>query len=139
MEIPRGVEDNNTLRLQRNNQTIYVTISVEDDSRFERKGADLHSTHKISFAQAALGAEISVETIDGRAKLEIPAGTQSHTLFRLKGKGMPSLHGEQGDHFVRIIIETPKHLNKEDREFYEKQLGKQSKKEKKGFLKKMFG
>ncbi|MEO8072813.1 MAG: DnaJ C-terminal domain-containing protein, partial [Acidobacteriota bacterium] len=87
---------------------------------FERQGANLYSAVPISFAQAALGAEIEVKTLDGEENLKISAGTQTGTVFRIKSKGMPALGGRgKGDLFVAVTLITPKSLNKEQRKLLE--------------------
>ena len=78
---------------------------------FERQGADLHTTAVVGLATALLGGEITVPTITGSALLNIPRGTQSHTLFRLRGQGMPSLNsGNRGDLLVKVIVKIPVNL-----------------------------
>jgi molecular chaperone DnaJ len=91
---------------------LYVVISVKADGHFERDGADLHYAAPISFPQAALGAEIEVETLDGKAKLAIPAGTQSGKVLRMRGKGVPTLRSSRrGDQLVHVYVEVPTRLN----------------------------
>ena len=85
------------------------------------------------FAIAALGGEIEVPTLDGKAKLKIPAGTQNNTIFRMKGKGIPYLHGSgQGNENVEVVIEVPEKLSKKQKELL-KEFEKESK-GKKGFF-----
>jgi len=75
----------------------------------------------ISFAQAALGGTIDVPTLDGPTKLKVPAGTQTGKVFRIKGKGIPSLNGGgRGDEHVRLVVETPNHLTREQKELLER-------------------
>ena len=103
---------------------------------FEREGDDVNIKVNVPFTVAALGGEIEVPTLEGKAKLKIPAGTNSNTVFRMKGKGIPYLHdGGSGDENVEVIISVPKHLTGKQKELL-KQLEKESKK--KGFLKKVF-
>ncbi len=125
VKIPAGIETNSKLRVtgegnvgQRGGSKgdLYVYIEVRESSQYERHEDDLHSSKSITFAQAALGDEVDVETIFGTVKLKVPAGTQNGTTFRLKGKGMPHLgHHGQGDQLVAIIIEVPKSLSNEER------------------------
>jgi molecular chaperone DnaJ len=92
---------------------LYVVINVKPHEVFQRDGTTLYLEQPISFFQAALGAKVKVPTLDGAAELKIPAGTQTHTLFRLKGKGMPSLNGYgRGDELIRVIVQTPEKLSR---------------------------
>ena len=95
-------------------------LHVAEHTRFERQGANLYSAVPITFAQAALGAEIKVDTLDGEEELKIPAGTQTGTVFRIKSQGMPVLGGRgKGDLFVAVTLITPKTLTKEQRKLLE--------------------
>ena len=81
------------------------------------KRQDIYYDYKISMAKAALGAEITVPTVDGNVKYKVPAGTQPGTKFRLKGKGVPHVNGGgRGNQYVHMVVEVPKHLNKEQEE-----------------------
>ena len=83
---------------------------------FERHGDDILCDVPIDFVQAALGTETEVPTLNGKARLKIPAGTQSRRVFRLRGKGMPRLHGRgHGDQLVRIIVEVPSKVSSKQR------------------------
>src|SRR5690606_6970944 len=87
---------------------------VEEDPRFVRDGADLYYTLPITFSQAALGAEVEVPTVQGTARLKVPAGTQSGRMLRMSGRGLPRLHGGgRGDQIVRIVVWTPTELTGE--------------------------
>jgi DnaJ-class molecular chaperone len=100
--------------------TYDVVIDVSSDSRFHREGADIVTEESVSFAKAALGTEISVQTIDGEVKIRVPEGTQPGTLIRLRGKGVPHLRRQgRGDHYVRIKIAIPQKLNKKQKELLE--------------------
>ncbi|MDE1549051.1 molecular chaperone DnaJ [Jeotgalibaca caeni] len=124
--IPAGVEDGQQLRLAGQGEVgsnggpygdLYVIFSVEESDIFDREGAEIYYVQPISFAQAALGTEVEVPTVHGNVKLKIPAGTQTGTNFRLKGKGAPRLRGNgQGDQHVKVTIVTPKNLNDKQRE-----------------------
>ena len=93
---------------------------MKDHETFERQGANLYSAVPISFAQAALGADIKVKTLDSEEDLTIPAGTQTGTVFRVKSKGMPELGGRgRGDLFVAVTLITPQTLSKEQRKLLE--------------------
>ena len=144
--IPAGIEDNMRLRItgegeigEQNGQhgDLYVVVHIPEHEYFVRQGQDLHLTMPISFTQAAIGDEIEVPTIDGKAILTIPSGTNSETVFRLRGKGLPRVHHQvRGDQYVKVRIEVPKKLNKKQIE-----LIKQLKEEKpnQGFLGRIFG
>ncbi|MCX7919989.1 MAG: molecular chaperone DnaJ [bacterium] len=96
---------------------LYVLINVKPHPIFERHENDLVCEVPITFTQAVLGAEIEVPTLDGKVKMKIPAGTPSHKLFRLKGKGIPDLHGQgMGDLHVRVVVEIPTKLTAKQKE-----------------------
>ena len=105
---------------------LFLHILVEQSREFERRSADIFSTQRISFIEAALGNEIAVKTVHGNVKLKIPAGTQSHTNFKIKGRGAPKLNSsEQGDHIVKILVTTPQKLSKKEKQLFE-DLAKES-------------
>jgi len=125
-KVPAGVEDGTRIRFSGFGEAgafggpagdLYVVLHVKEHSFFERVENDLHCVIPISFAQAALGTEIIVPTMEGDHKLKIPDGTQSGTKFRIRNKGVPVLnsHGK-GDLFVEIRIQTPSKLNKRQKE-----------------------
>ncbi len=88
-----------------------VQIMVRKHPFFDRRRNDLFCQVPISFPQAALGAQIDVPTLDGRDKLEVPRGSQSGDILRLKGRGMPDIGGRgRGDELVEVVVETPRHL-----------------------------
>ncbi len=131
IKIPAGVEDGNHLKLAGMGDAglnggpsgdIYVLLHVEGDSRFERRGADIYSELDIGYPEAALGETIEIETIHGKTKLEIKAGTKFGQVYTLKNKGMPKLHrqGQYGDHYVQVHIETPNKISGEERELLQK-------------------
>lgn len=97
---------------------MYVYIFVRRDPKFTREGNDILSQETISFAQAALGSKILVETLDGKIELTIPAGTQTGTVFRIRGKGVPVLGSKnrRGDHHVQVTVSVPTHLNAKQKE-----------------------
>lgn len=116
IKIPAGVDDGSRIRFGEYD----VIVQVKPDNRFKRQGADIISEKEISFAKAALGDTVDVETIDGNVKLRIPAGTQPDTVIRLRGKGVTHLRGHgKGDHYVRIKILVPKHLTSEQKRLLE--------------------
>jgi molecular chaperone DnaJ len=88
-----------------------VQILVKKHPFFERRRNDLYCQVPISFAQAALGAEVDVPTLDGPDRLQVPRGTQSGDLLRIKNRGMPDISGRgRGDELVEVVVETPRHL-----------------------------
>jgi molecular chaperone DnaJ len=96
---------------------LYLFIFVRPHELFQRDEDDIVCEVPISFAQAALGAEIEVPTLFGKARMKVPAGTQTHKKFRLRGKGLPNLrHQGQGDQYVRVIVETPTKLTQRQKE-----------------------
>jgi molecular chaperone DnaJ len=121
LRIPAGVEGGSRLRSQGNGEAgfrggpagdLYVFLSVKQHEIFARDGDDLICEIPISFVQAALGTEIEVPTLEGRATIKIPAGTQPGTVLRLKNRGVKNLQGySQGDLRVRVQVEVPAHLN----------------------------
>jgi molecular chaperone DnaJ len=129
IKIPAGVETGSRLRVNGEGEAgvsggqtgdLYVVLHVADHETFERQGANLYSAVPVTFAQAALGAEIKVKTLDGEEDLKIPAGTQTGTVFRIKAQGMPVLGGRgKGDLFVAATLITPKTLSKEQRKLLE--------------------
>jgi len=113
IKIPAGVDEGSRIRFG----DYDVVVSVTSDKRFQREGVDIIGNKEISFALAALGGEVNIETIDGNLKLRIPSGTQPGTAIRLRGKGVPYLHGSaRGDHYVRIKVTVPRHLTGKQKE-----------------------
>ncbi|UCD57052.1 MAG: molecular chaperone DnaJ [Candidatus Hydrogenedentota bacterium] len=129
IKIPPGVDSGSRIRYRGEgeagsrgglNGDLYIVITLLPQDLFERDGNNLICEVPISFPQAALGAQLEIPTLDGKARLKIPPGTQTHEVFRIKNKGMPSLRGYgKGDLFVRIIVETPTKLNERQRELLE--------------------
>lgn len=129
VKIPAGVETGSRLRIAGEGEggaqggpagDLYVVINVKEHELFERQGANLYAAVPVTFAQAALGAEIDVPTLGGQESLKIPAGTQTGTVFRLKGKGMTVLGGRgHGDLFVSVALRTPTTLTREQRKLLE--------------------
>ncbi len=125
VKIPAGVEEGTTIRIHGEGHQIPggrpgdldVNIYIEAQSGFVRDGLDILSEEHINIAQAILGDAIEVETLDGHAKLKVPSGTQSHTVFRLRGQGFPHVHGYgQGDMKVTILVDIPKKLGGRQKE-----------------------
>ncbi|MEP9411940.1 MAG: molecular chaperone DnaJ [Candidatus Brocadia sp.] len=126
VKIPPGVDNGTTLMVTadkaagRLKEDIYVIVSVQPHPIFHRQGSDIYMETTISLTEAALGSKIEVPTLDGNALMKIPPGTQTDTLFRLRGSGMPYLKGRGfGDQYVRVIVRTPKNLTKRQRELLE--------------------
>jgi len=96
---------------------LYIVIEVIPHPRFRREGRDIHSSIRIHYADAALGAKVKVDTLWGQESLTIPGGTQPGTVARLRGKGMPDLEGDgtRGDHFVEVQVAVPTRLSSEQR------------------------
>jgi molecular chaperone DnaJ len=121
IKIPPGVDDGARLRSAGNGEggirggpagSLYVVLHVRPHEIFQREGDDLICEVPINFVQAALGAEIEVPTMAGKAHIKIPPGTQAGTVFRLKGKGVKNVQGYgTGDLHVRVLVEVPTHLN----------------------------
>ena len=146
VKIPAGVNEGSRLRLIGEGEAgirggskgdLYVVIHIKPHEIFRRRNADILFERSIGFVQAALGTEIDVPTIEGRAKLKIPAGTQTDTIFKLRGKGLPKLNGfGRGDELIRVVIRTPKKLTTRQRELLEelaKEMGEDVKKSKRFF------
>ena len=96
---------------------LQIVVSVQRHQLFRRDGADVYCDAPITFTQAVLGGELEIPTIDGKVKYDIPEGTQTGTTFRLRGKGIPNVNGRgRGDQYVTVNIETPRNLNREQKE-----------------------
>jgi molecular chaperone DnaJ len=126
VKIPAGVDNGSRLKLRAEGETgpaggtpgdLFVVTQVEPHPIFVRDNLDIICDVPISFAQATLGAEMDVPTLDGKVKMKIPTGTQSGKVFRMKGKGVKDVQGyHQGDQHVRVIVETPTHLTSRQKE-----------------------
>ena len=126
IEVPAGVDNGATLRLNGRGAVgprrgspgdLYVHLRVKQHDRFERQGDDLIMRLPIGVAQAALGTEVDIETLDGDEHIDVPAGTQSGRVFMFRGKGVPHLRGRgRGDLAVQVNIETPTDLSEEEAE-----------------------
>jgi molecular chaperone DnaJ len=129
VKVPAGVDTGSRLKLRGEGEAgpgggppgdLYVLVEVAAHAIFQREGADVVCEVPISFVDAALGTEIEVPTLDGKAKVKVPAGTQSGQVYRLRGRGIPNLGSYgSGDQLVRIAIETPRKLTKRQRELLE--------------------
>jgi len=130
VDLPAGIDTGQRLRVAGEGEPgegggprgdLYILVEVEHDDIFQRDGNDVICQVPISFPQAVLGDKIRVPTLNGEAELKIPAGAQSGQLFRMRGLGIPDVHGyHQGDQIVRIQVETPTRLTKEQRELIER-------------------
>jgi len=128
LKIPAGIDDGATIRLREHGEAVangpkgdlYVHIRVKSHKRFTREGDLILSEEHIGMAEAALGAEIDIETVDGPVRMRVPAGTQSGSDFKLSGHGVPHLKGSsRGAHIVTIIVDTPTKLSKHQQELLE--------------------
>jgi molecular chaperone DnaJ len=128
--IPAGVDSGSRIRYRGEGEAgsqggtrgdLYIIINVAEHELFERSEDNLLCEMPISVVQAALGTQQEIPTLDGKVTLKIPAGTQTHKVFRIRGKGMPSLrrgHG-RGDLYIKVVLETPTRLNDKQRELLE--------------------
>lgn len=121
VRIPPGVRTGSKVRVAGvgpNGTDLYLIIDVVEDSRFERRGNDLHTTATVDVFTAILGGEAQVETLDGTIKMNVPAGTQPEQVFRLAGRGMPHVKNseQKGDLYVRLKVQIPKYLSPKQRE-----------------------
>ena len=149
VNIPAGIDDGQTISLRGQGHAgrnggqsgdLLITVMVRPHEIFRREGTSVICEAPITFAQAVLGAELEIPTIDGKVKYTIPEGTQTGTVFRLKGKGIPSLNGRgRGDQYVTVTIETPKGLTKSQKDALRKfsdSLGEGNYEKQKSFFKK---
>ena len=128
VKIPEGVDTGDRIRLsgegdigKDGNGDLYIQVEVKRHKIFEREGKNLYCEVPLNYADAALGGDIEVPTLDGKVKIKIPEGTQSHKLFRLNGKGIKPLRGgSKGDILVRVLVEVPVKLNKEQADLLKK-------------------
>ena len=160
--IPAGIDNGQSVRIRDKGEPgvnggprgdLLVEINVSRHPIFQRQDVHIFSTVPISFAQAALGGDVKIPTVDGDVLYTVKPGTKTDTKVRLKGKGVPSLRNAQvrGDHYVTLVIQTPEHLSAEAKEALKRfdeltgntlhqndpETGKTEKKKKKGFMDKM--
>lgn len=129
VKIPPGVDSGSRLRLQGEGEggirgglsgDLYVFIYVKEHPFFKREGNDIICEIPLTYTQVALGTEISVPTMNGIKKLKIPAGTQSESMIRLRGLGVPDLNGYgKGDQYIKVKVVIPKKLSKNQRRLLE--------------------
>ncbi len=150
IKIPAGVDDGITIKMSGEGQLgykggprgdLHIIISVLPHKLFERDGYNIYLEMPISFVQAALGDEVEVPTLDGKVKYKIPEGTQTGTVFRLRGKGIQHLRGNQrGDQLVKVSVEVPKKLSEKQKDLlrsFAKDTGEEVHEQSKNFLDKV--
>ncbi|TCT16875.1 molecular chaperone DnaJ [Natranaerovirga pectinivora] len=151
INIPAGIDHGQSIRVRDKGEPginggprgdLLVTVSVDKHPVFEREGYNVFSTVPMSFVKAALGADITIKTIDGEENYTIKAGTQTHTQIKLKGKGVPHLNNKnvRGDHYVTLIVEVPTKLDEEERKIlksFAQITGEEIHDHKKGFFEKV--
>ena len=151
VNIPAGVDEGSRLRLRGEGESgpgglqpgdLYVFIHVAAHEHFQREGVNIYSRLSLSFSQAALGANIEVPLLDSKTQvISIPAGTQPGQNYRVPGAGIPNLRGHgRGDHIIQLMVETPKKLNKRQKELFHELAeidGKPVKDTLKGFFQKL--
>ena len=130
VNIPAGIDNGQTISLRGQGNAgrnggpagdLLITVTVRPHQLFRREGNDVLCEAPITFTQAVLGGEMEIPTIDGKVKYTIPEGTQTGTTFRLRGKGIPNVNGRgRGDQYVTVYIETPRNLNREQKEALKK-------------------
>jgi curved DNA-binding protein len=127
--IPAGIEDGQKIKLKGHggaginggpNGDLYITFQIEDDPQFKRLGNDLHTTAEIDLYTAVLGGETTVDTLNGRLKLKVPAGTQNDAKVRVKGKGFPvyKQEGQFGDLYITYKVKIPTSLSEREKELF---------------------
>lgn len=133
LKIPAGINHGSKMRMGSEGDAgknggpsgdLYIIIYVKASEFFERDGVNVYSNLDVNFAQAALGDEIEVKTLDGEEKIRISAGTQTETIHKIRGAGVPHLNNpaRRGDHFVKIKAVTPTHLIDEEKKLYQRLL-----------------
>ncbi len=147
VDIPQGINDGQTMQISGSGEPgsrggpagdLLITIRIKKHSIFVRKEFDVYITIPITFAQAALGATIKVPTVSGVVEYDIPAETQTGSMFRLRGKGIPYIRGKgRGDQFVTVEVETPKNLTQKQKELlreFDGTIEEKNYKNRKGFI-----
>ena len=155
--IPAGIDNGQSIRIREKGEPgvnggprgdLLVEVQVERHPIFQRQDMNIYSTASVTFAQAALGGQIHITTVDGDMAYDIKPGTQTDTKIRLKGKGVPSLRNKniRGDHYVTLVVQVPTKLNEEAKEYLRKydeavngkiNDSKQEKPKKKSFMEKI--
>ena len=147
VSIPAGIDNGQIISLRGQGNAgknggpsgdLQIVITVQPHQLFRRDGSDVYCDAPITFTQAVLGGDLEIPTIDGKVSYTLPEGTQTGTTFRLKGKGIPNMNGRgRGDQFVTVHIETPRNLNREQKEAlrrFSETLGEQNYRERKGWF-----
>ena len=150
VNIPGGIDDGQSIALRGQGSAgvnggpagdVVIVVTVRPDALFERDGFDVYVTVPITYSQAVLGAQVIVPTVDGKVEYTVPEGTQAGATFRLRGKGIRYLNGKgRGDQYVKVSVEVPKKLTKEQRaalEQFEKSLAEENYEQRKGFFDKL--
>jgi molecular chaperone DnaJ len=129
VKIPAGIDSGEAIRLTGKGEAIgvqgspgdlYVRVHVKPESGYTRDGYDVYSEARISYPQAVMGDKIEIDTLEGKKKLVIPAGTESHQQFRLKGLGVTRLHGGgRGDQYVKVVVDVPKKVSRKAKKLLE--------------------
>jgi molecular chaperone DnaJ len=128
LKIPAGIDDGATIRLREHGEAIaggpkgdlYVNVRVKPHKKFTREGELILSEEHVGMVEAALGTEIDVDTVDGKVRMKVPAGTQSGSDFKLSSHGVPHLRGSsRGAHIVTLVVDTPTKLSKQQKELLE--------------------
>ncbi len=130
VDIPAGIDDGQMIKLSGQGEVgekggprgdLYIVVNVQKHDIFTREGYDVYIEMPIRFTQAALGDKLEVPTLDGKVSYNLPEGTQTGTVFRLREKGIPKLRSNsRGDQYVKVIIDTPKKLNEDQKELLRK-------------------
>ncbi len=137
VKIPAGIADGQQLKLKGKGSSkirggtrgnLYLTVRVDMPEGYERKGNNIYYDHPVDLYTAVLGGETVVNTLNGKAKITIPPGTSGGKLFRLSGMGMPEFGNpsKKGDLFVRVKVQVPKNLSKEEKELFKKLADKET-------------
>ncbi len=147
IKVPKGVDNEQYLRIAGEGNDgenggrkgdLYVVIAVKDHEIFDRNEQDLFCKMTLDLGTAILGGEVEVPVINGKAKLKIPGGTQSHTIFRLRGQGMPHLNSnKRGDLLVKAVVEIPEKLSKKQEDLLKEFLSEKKVETAKGFFEKL--
>ncbi len=150
VKIPAGINDGQTISLRGEGNggalggpagDLYVTVRVKEHKMFQRDGQDIILEMPISFVQAALGASLTVPTVDGKVQYDLPEGTQTGTVFRLRGSGVPNVNGRgRGDQYVKVNVEIPRNLTADQKDLlrkFEEKTDDGNYAERGGFFKKM--
>ena len=129
VKIPAGINDGGVIKLSGKGESVgaggqtgdlYVVTHVKNDREFERREDDIFTDLRISYPQAVMGDKVEINTLDGKKQLIISEGTQSQQQIRLKGLGVPNVHGgNRGNHFVRVIVDVPKRVSRKARKILE--------------------